>query len=249
MAVRRPTEGGISSRPTLADRAYGEIRERILEGLYPLGHALSRRKLAAELGMSFLPVSEALQRLEHDGLVESRPRAGTRVRVPSAGESRERYQLREALETQSARLFTARATAAQQKRLMQWGARIDRLYAKTRTENSGWREMKHFQTDHRNFHLFIAEASGCHLLRLAIEREQVLIFNSLFDVATQPRNLPPTFHADLSAELCSGDAARADSAMRHHVTYGLQALLDSIGPRESTRWRASGNSVAPRHAR
>ena len=55
--------------------------------------------------MSFLPISEALQRLEHDGLVESRPRAGNRVRVPTAGEILERYQLREALETQSARLF------------------------------------------------------------------------------------------------------------------------------------------------
>ena len=50
------------------------IRDRILKGEIPLGAELSRRKLAAELGMSLLPVAEGLQRLENDELVESRPR-------------------------------------------------------------------------------------------------------------------------------------------------------------------------------
>ena len=60
--------------------------------------------------MSVLPVSEALRRLEEDGLVESRPRAGTRVRVPSESDVRDLYELREALESQAARLFAERAT-------------------------------------------------------------------------------------------------------------------------------------------
>ncbi len=58
------------------------VRERILRGELAIGQVISRRKVAAELGMSFLPVSEALLRLEHEGLLESRPRSGTRVRVP-----------------------------------------------------------------------------------------------------------------------------------------------------------------------
>ena len=36
--------------------------------------------------MSFLPVSEALLRLEFEGMLESRPRAGTRVRIPTREE-------------------------------------------------------------------------------------------------------------------------------------------------------------------
>jgi DNA-binding GntR family transcriptional regulator len=39
--------------------------------------------------MSVIPVSEALQRLEADRLVEIPPRAGTRVRIPSEREVRE----------------------------------------------------------------------------------------------------------------------------------------------------------------
>src|SRR5713226_1842843 len=94
--TRKPT------RMSLSGNAYLVIRDRILAGELPLGASLSRRKLAAELGMSMLPVAEALQRLENDGLVESRPRVGTRVCLPTAGEIRERYEVREALESQAA---------------------------------------------------------------------------------------------------------------------------------------------------
>ena len=68
---------------SLAGEAYEFVKQRILRGHLALGQVISRRKIAAELGMSFLPVSEALLRLEFEGLLESRPRAGTRVRIPS----------------------------------------------------------------------------------------------------------------------------------------------------------------------
>src|SRR5437879_2002130 len=60
--------------------------------------------------MSLLPVSEALQRLENDGVVESVPRVGTRVCLPTPQDIRERYEIREALESQSARLFAEKAS-------------------------------------------------------------------------------------------------------------------------------------------
>src|SRR5258708_13595817 len=97
---------------SLANEAYNVVRERILRGALVLGQAISRRKLAAELGMSFLPVSEALLRLEVEGLLESRPRAGTRVRIPTPQDVEGHYVVREALEMQAARLFTQGATAA-----------------------------------------------------------------------------------------------------------------------------------------
>src|SRR5262252_885541 len=97
----RPPSGSHTPRPTasLSEQAYVVIRERILKGEIPLGAALSRRKLAAELGMSLLPMAEALQALENDGLLESKPRVGTRVCLPNAEEIRERYEIREALES------------------------------------------------------------------------------------------------------------------------------------------------------
>src|SRR5204862_4679113 len=82
---RRKTAGSLSNR------AYVSIRDGILRGLFPMGPSLSRRKLAAQLGMSPLPISEALRQLESEGLVESRPRVGTRVRVPTPQDLRDRY--------------------------------------------------------------------------------------------------------------------------------------------------------------
>jgi len=62
---------------SLAAEAYNTVRQRILRGELTMGQVISRRRLASELGMSFLPVSEALLRLEFEGLLESRPRSGT----------------------------------------------------------------------------------------------------------------------------------------------------------------------------
>src|SRR5919197_6280644 len=90
---------------SLAAEAYNVVRQRIARGELVLGQAVSRRQLAAELGMSFLPVTEALLRLEFEGLLESRPRAGTRVRIPSREDVRGHYIVREALEVQAAMLF------------------------------------------------------------------------------------------------------------------------------------------------
>src|SRR2546425_10943943 len=95
---------------SLAAEAYAFVKQRILRGHLPLGQVISRRKIAAELGMSFLPVSEALLRLEFEGLLESRPRAGTRVRIPSREDVRGHFIVREALEVQAALLFAEMAT-------------------------------------------------------------------------------------------------------------------------------------------
>src|SRR5678815_4174334 len=115
---------------SLASEAYEFVKNRILHGELPMGQVISRRKIAAELGMSFLPVSEALLRLELEGLLESRPRAGTRVRIPSREDVRGHYIVREALETQAARLFAKLATPRERTELKKLAARVDALARK-----------------------------------------------------------------------------------------------------------------------
>src|SRR5213596_3585288 len=118
-------EGAVPA--SLAAEAYTFVKRRILRGELVMGQAISRRKIAAELGMSFLPVSEALLRLEFEGLLESRPRAGTRVRIPSPDDVRGHYVVREALEVQAAKLFAEMATPREQMELKQLAARVDAL--------------------------------------------------------------------------------------------------------------------------
>src|SRR5438093_9820724 len=86
---------------TLSEKAYLAIREAILRGRLRPGTPRSRRRLARELGMSVVRVTDALHRLAATGLVEFRARAGTRVRFPRQPDVRELYELREAAEPKS----------------------------------------------------------------------------------------------------------------------------------------------------
>lgn len=52
----------------LSDQAYDRIRELIRDGGIPAGGKLTERGLAARLDVSAMPVREALQRLEREGL-------------------------------------------------------------------------------------------------------------------------------------------------------------------------------------
>jgi DNA-binding GntR family transcriptional regulator len=186
--------------------------------------------------MSFLPISQALQHLEIDGLVESKPRVGTRVRVPTREEVLERYGLREALETQAARLCAEHADQSARQELLKMAFHLDQLYASSAGGDEDFLHTVH--TYHMSFHQRVAEIGGNSLLRGAIEREQVLVFNWLFDTAAQQRSLPPHFHSELAAALTGSTVEAADHAMRAHIRYGVDRILEAMHPsREENGWR------------
>jgi DNA-binding GntR family transcriptional regulator len=220
---------------SLSERAYESIRDNILRGRYPLGAPLSRRQLAKELRMSFLPVSEAVQRLEIDGLLESKPRVGTRVRIPTRQDILERYALREALETQAARLCAEHADENGRRDLLKMGFHLDQLYGSGTDGDEEFLYSVH--TYHMRFHLRIAELAGNSLLRGAIEREQVLVFNWLFDTAARQRSLPPRFHSELAAAV-TGTVEGADRTMRAHIRHGMERVMGIMDPSTTENgWR------------
>ena len=227
---------GAAAPVSLSDRAYAAIREEILRGQLRPGTPLSRRRLARELGMSVLPVTDALRRLEVDGLVESRARAGTRVRVPSDADIHALYELREALETQAARLFARKATPAERLELKVLAGQVDTLFSRMPgCDDPDFRFQVHSQ--HVRFHMFIAQHARSRLLGEMIERNHVLILNWLFDVGARRTPLPRHFHTRLVDALVSGDPNAADVAMRAHVQYR------PVGDRGELR-RADGVRVA-----
>ena len=232
-------------RPSQADRAYVEIRNAILKGNLAVGAALSRRKLAAQLLISVPPVTEALLRLESEGLVESRPRAGTRVRIPTRQEVEDRSLLREALEPQAAMLFTSRATAAEKRELRSMATSVDQLYARCEQNAADHDFLFTAHTEHMAFHLRIAECARCPALRDAIEKEQVLIFNWLYDTVVQRRTLASDYHMSLTTALCAGSPATAASAMRRHIRRGLTEVLAGLEHlnRTDASWRSGAGAL------
>ena len=64
---------------TKQERVYGVLRERIQTGEYEPGHRIVIDQLAAEFGVSALPVREAVRRVQAEGLVVFRPNSGACV--------------------------------------------------------------------------------------------------------------------------------------------------------------------------
>src|SRR5258708_21002385 len=79
----------LTTGPTLSDQAYRALRGDITSGALQPGQRLTERGLAEHLGVSPTPVREALQRLEHERLIERDPVRATRVADPSLAKLRE----------------------------------------------------------------------------------------------------------------------------------------------------------------
>ena len=222
--LRRKKAEGMS----LANQAYEQIREEILSGELAVGDVLSRRRLATRLKMSFLPITEALKRLEAEELVECRPRIGTRVRIPTEQSVRDNSVIREALESQAARLCAQNITAAEKKEIRTSARHLDELQKACASNPQDSRFLFSVNTYHMEFHLRITELARCPGLYHAIEREQVLVFSWLHDLAANRFVQPEGFHSKLADALCSGDPQLADEAMRAHVQNGIPTVLERL---------------------
>jgi DNA-binding GntR family transcriptional regulator len=223
---------------SLANEAYGIVRERILRGELAIGKVISRRKIAAELGMSLLPVSEALLRLEFEGLLESRPRAGTRVKIPTEQDVRGHYVVREALEVEAARLFAEEATEQERAELMKLAVRVDTMSNQASSDRTLYLSL------HERLHRRIAECTRCEALCEAIEKTHALDSTWLCVARPAPSNQPPRrAHQDLVEGLCKGNANTAAEAMRKHIASSMQNTLKRLEPYFQLQ-EASGNTFA-----
>jgi DNA-binding GntR family transcriptional regulator len=233
----RPQESVAGFSTSLWNKAYYRIRERILRGEFSPGEALSARRLAEEFGMSLLPISQAFRQLESEKLLESRPRAGTRVRMPQPEEIRGRCIVREALEAQSARLCAVNATMKERVELTRVAQQLDTLYDRFGQSGSDPELQYVVHTLHFELHMRVAEYARCEELKDAIEKNQVLIYNWFFDLATNRRSLPAGFHSQLMEIVTGSDPNAADEAMRSHVKYGVPELLKQTMLPTTNDWR------------
>jgi len=107
--METPSSPSFASVPTvIAD----QVRARILAGLLSAGERVNQDRIAAELGVSHIPVREALRSLESEGLVTFHPRRGFFVAALSSEDAQELGELRGALEALAVRLSVPRATEA-----------------------------------------------------------------------------------------------------------------------------------------
>jgi DNA-binding GntR family transcriptional regulator len=150
---------------TLSDQLVNLVRDRILSGKVAPNSPIRQDALANELGISKIPLREALTRLEQEGLVNSHTNRGFFVRDLSASEAEEVYALRLKLEPDAVAMAAELATPEQHE------AARDTLATLYQVTDAGGEGVGAFN---RAFHLALLRPSGQQITVNILERLHVL---------------------------------------------------------------------------
>jgi GntR family transcriptional regulator, rspAB operon transcriptional repressor len=218
---------------TLGLRVYQNVRRQILSGVLQPGQPMSRRRIALEMSTSLLPAAQALQRLEFEGLLESRPRAGTRVRTPSHEDVTGHFVVREALETQAAVRTAIMASAQELQHLETLAQELD--------ERGTRLDVKQYSALHRKFHRQIAAYSRCGPLCDAVDQCHAFAALWLSQIA-RPSGDHAT-HQELLRAIVSRDPIKAAEAVALHLSAGSARAMAALAlfpntPARSRSFRA-----------
>ncbi|WP_321301224.1 GntR family transcriptional regulator [uncultured Sphaerochaeta sp.] len=204
---------------TSAERTYRIILQKIITGEFPPGMRLTRRPLAKMLGVSHIPILEAMKKLEQDGVIEYHPHWGSIVTIPTVERIKDIFLLREAVECQIARILAQNLSKEQQFMLQRAANDLDRIPFEN-ADPYKYTEM------HYKFHLMLAEAANSASLYRALERNSFLWLVLLQGQTKRPRT-PESLnrHILLVDSIIKKDIQTAEEAMRQHVRFGQEGLI------------------------
>lgn len=206
----RPTLEGVAELPA-RERAYHELKFRILEGRLPPGTTLLETEAASLLSLSRTPVREALIRLEEEGLVTVRPRHGITVRAQSLDDLAEIYQVFSALEVVAARLVARRGLSrAEAERLQSLMAQMER--ATRRGDIEHWSQLDDI------FHSEITSFCGNSRLQATIRQywdQQYRARMAMVPLRPRPTQSDEEHRAIFEA-IRTGDEVAAEHLHRQH---------------------------------
>ena len=194
---------------TLRALACDQLRTWIVTGRLPHGTRLVENVLAEELGVSRIPIREALKQLQSEGFVDIVPRRGAVVAEVSMKEAEDFYEVRSALES-----FAARKAA-----LCRKPADLERLHSiveegREALEHQAWPELTRLNSA---FHEAIAAATGNdHLVELMAAYALKLAW--IFSSSAERRGAAAwNEHEGIIAAIADGDAELAEVLAARHI--------------------------------
>jgi DNA-binding GntR family transcriptional regulator len=199
------------------DHVLDALRGAILAGELPAGDTLRQEDLAERLGVSRMPVREAIRRLHGEGLVEVLPSRRVRVAALSRDEIEDIYDMRAALEPLAVRLAVPRLTRAMLR---------DAAYALEAADDE--QEAETFGVRNAAFHLSLM--SACERPRLLAGIASLLDLSDRYQRAALPAGehnaLVRAEHAALLEAARAGDADTAARLTEEHVRGAGARLLE-----------------------
>jgi DNA-binding GntR family transcriptional regulator len=225
-------------RQTLAGMTLDSLRDRILRGRFPEGEPLRQDAIAEELGVSRIPVREALRQLESEGLVTFHPHRGAVVSTLSLEEITELFELRAEIESDLLRRAIPRMTAADDAR----GREILDLYesALESGEISLWGELNWqfhsslYAPSKRQYTLNILSKLHQHADRYL--RMQLAL--------THGESRARTEHRAIALAARKRDVRKASQLMRDHILDAGKTLVTFLEEHRGERPRGTRGKVA-----
>ncbi|NHC60179.1 GntR family transcriptional regulator [Paenalcaligenes suwonensis] len=195
-----------------------QLRDRILSGEFHPGDRLVEGKLATEMGVSRIPVREALRELASEGLVTIEPRRGASVSVLSPDIAYNMAEVRAALEGLNAKLAAQRRNQNGIEQLQQI---LDQGKAAVERE-----DLDLLQSLNREFHETLAGLSGnivlTELMRSLRDRTALLFAPSNLQRVRQNWE----DHAQILNAVINGNSDLANLLASQHVHNAAQAYQD-----------------------
>ncbi|MPS27311.1 GntR family transcriptional regulator [Pigmentiphaga sp.] len=195
------------------------LRDRILSGEFKPGDRLVEGRLSEEMGVSRIPVREALRALAAEGLVTVEPRRGASVAVLSEKMAYDMVAVRAALEGLNAKLAAQQRdekTLAQLREFLREGelaSREERIEA--------------FQERNSQFHQLLATATGNEVLRdmLSVLRARTALLFAPSNIRRARQNWDE--HAQILSAVLSGNGELASLLASQHVYNAAEAYAEA----------------------
>ncbi|MET7422164.1 GntR family transcriptional regulator [Dactylosporangium sp. NPDC005555] len=202
------------SRQTLGDRVYEQVREAIIRGEMPAGTEINQVELAARLGVSRVPVREALRRLQAERFLDANPFQRYVVTKLSPEQVLELFDLRMELEVFAA--LRARGRDTEKSGLA--AARAAAAALDTKMSAEDW-----LQAD-MEFHRTVNGRDSAVATIIDEVRFRIYRYLHLIEPDLERRVAVLAEHEQILAALESGDDAAVRGAITTHVQHTRDRL-------------------------
>ena len=212
-----------------ADKLISDIRNEVSSGILKPGDQLEVTALAERFGVSRTPIREAIRTLVESGVLETRPRKGSFVRVLSAKQLLDLFQVAAELEGMACRLAALSLTKENVEA-------IERGLAKC-TQAAEAQNNAEYAMANLDFHTAIHNASGNDWLIEQLRQLQINL-NSYRTMPYEIRgrlNKSTDEHKIICDAILSGDGEHACNLMRDHMMLQGKRLPSIIATLEQQK--------------
>lgn len=216
--------GPVHAPRTIHEATVAQVRAWIQDGTLRPGQRLHQDQLAARLGVSRMPVREAIRRLAAEGFVEIEPHRGAFVAALDPAEIRELYLIRAALETLAAGLAVERIGEAE----------IDRLRGlldAMREAVAAGDDERAIDLD-RELHACLFEPAGMPLLLglIAQMRDRSAVFRRAHAHIPGRADVSNREHAALLDAVVARDRGALERLTHEHLINAADHLIAHVAP-------------------